>query len=291
MDTRRTFWIVMLLHTSFSAGTYIFGKAATAHIPVLALGLLRFVLGSLGFLALLGVRKYPLRAMLAEDRSGFLLAGMLGVLVNQIGFLWGLKLTLPSHAALLYALTPTVVLLQAWLRGSERPTRTKSLGIAVAFSGVLVLFLGEKGTALPASWLWGDLLVLLAVFAWAAFTLQTRPLILKYGAEAATTLSVLLGTAMFVHVGLIGLVDLSPSSVPLSAWLGLLYLGIITTVVMYLLWFHALSLREPSRVAIVQNGQPVLTALLAWAVFGTQPSPVFWLGTGLVITGVLVTQR
>ena len=290
MTARARFWIIMLTHTGLAAGTYIMGKAATAHFPVLALGLFRFVLAALCFLLLMGLRGTRLGPLLREDWRGFLLSGFLGVVLNQLGFLWGLKLTLPSHGALLYALTPTVVLLHSWLKGAEKPTRRKLAGIALAFSGVVWLFSGRQDGTLPSTWLAGDFLILLAVVAWAAFTVQSRPLLLKHGPEAATSLTILLGTALFLPVGAFGLGDFHPAHIPFSAWLGAAYLGLVSSVVMYLLWFRALSLREASRVSIVANGQPILTALLAWAVFGTPPTAAFGVGAALVIAGVVIAQ-
>lgn len=290
MRKRLHFWLVMGTHTGLAAGTYLMGKLATEHFPVMALGLFRFLVASFGFALLVRARGLDLRGAWREDRGRILWAGTLGVLLNQIGFLGGLHFTLPSHGALLYALTPTVVLLLAWLRGQERPTPRKLGGIALAFAGVLVLFRGKAGAALPPHWILGDLLMLGAVFAWAGYTVLSRPLALRHGALAATALSVWAGTALFIPLGLFGLAGLQGLQAPPLAWAGALYLGLISSVAMYLLWFHALTLREPSRVAIAANGQPVLTALLAWACFGQPITPEFGAGTALVVAGVLLTQ-
>lgn len=276
-------------HTALAAGTYLFGKVATQHIPVLTLGFLRFTLASALFLMLVRARRMDLAGPWREARGAIVVAGLLGVLLNQVGFLWGLKLTLPSHAALLYALTPTAVLLLAWMRGLERPSPRKVAGIALAFLGVVVLFRG-RGERLPPSWILGDLLVLVAVLAWAGYTVVSRPLVLRFGAERATALSILTGSALFLPLGLLSLPSFRPLEVPASAWMGALYLGVVASVVMYLLWFHALSLREPSRVAIAANGQPILTALLGWGLLGQPISVQFGVGAVLVISGVLLTQ-
>jgi len=74
------------------------------------------------------------------------------------------------------------------------------------------------------------------------------------------------------------------------AWVALLYLGLVTSVVSYLLWFHALSMKEPSRVAIATNAQPVATAMLAWFFYGQGVTPAFVVGAVLVMGGVLLTQ-
>lgn len=284
------FAVVMGLHTLISAGTFLLGKAAVDAIPTLALGLLRFLIAGAGFLMLARIRGLELWPVAKAEWRTYLLAGFLGVAVNQLAFLGGLAYTLPSHAALLYALTPTVVLLLAWARGQERPGPRKLMGLALAFSGVLVLFSGKAGGTLPPRWILGDLLVLIAVVAWAGYTVMSRPLVQKHGAQRATTLSILFGLALFIPMGLFGLPKLAVATVPPLAWIGLAYLGLMTSVVSYLLWFHALAMKEPSRVAIATNGQPVATAVLAWAFYGQAITPAFAVGAVLVLGGVLLTQ-
>lgn len=284
------FAVVMGLHTFISAGTYLLGKASADAIPTLALGLLRFLIAGAGFLLLAKLRRLELWSVAKADWRAYFWAGFLGVAVNQIAFLGGLALTLPSHAALLYALTPTMVLLLAWLRGQERPGPRKLGGLALAFSGVAVLFSGKAGGTLPPRWLLGDLMVLVAVVAWAGYTVLSRPLVLKHGAQRATTLSILFGLAVFAPLGLFGLPRLAVASVPPMAWVGLVYLGLMTSVASYLLWFHALSMKEPSRVAIATNMQPVATAVLAWIFYGQGVTPAFAGGAVLVIGGVVLTQ-
>ena len=284
------FAVVMGLHTLISAGTYLLGKAAADAIPTLALGLLRFLIAGAGFLLLAKFRGLELWSVAKADWRAYFWDGFLGVALNQVAFLGGLALTLPSHAALLYALTPTMVLLLAWVRGQERPGPRKLGGLVLAFSGVAVLFSGKAGGILPPRWILGDIMVLVAVVAWAGYTVLSRPLVLKHGAQRATTLTILFGLAVFAPLGLVGLPRLAVASVPPMAWVGLVYLGLMTSVASYLLWFHALSMKEPSRVAIATNLQPVATAVLAWVFYGQGVTPSFALGAVLVIGGVILTQ-
>jgi drug/metabolite transporter (DMT)-like permease len=290
MRTRTGFWITMGTHTTLAAGVYLIGKPATVHFPLMALALVRFAIAAAGFTILVAVRRLDLAGPFREHRGAFLLAAFLGVLVNQVVFLWGLKFTLPAHAALLYALTPTLVLLLGWARGIERPSPRKSAGIALAFSGVVLIFLERSAGALPPRWILGDLLILVAVAAWAGYTVVSRPLVLCYGSQRVTALTILLGSVTLLPLAALGLGGFHPSLIPAAAWVGALYLGLIASVAMYLLWFHALTLREPSRVSIAANGQPVLTALFGWAFFGQPVSVQFGVGTALVIAGVVTTQ-
>jgi drug/metabolite transporter (DMT)-like permease len=290
--TNLRFAIVMTLHTCLSAGTYLVGKIAADAFPTLVLGLLRFLIAGAGFLFLARLRGLVLWPLARAEWRAYLGLGFLGVALNQIAFLGGLAFTLPSHAALLYALTPTIVLMMAWARGQERPNALKLLGLVLAFAGVVVLLTGRQGrVALPPRWILGDLMILLAVIAWAGYTVASRPLVLRHGAQTATTLSILFGLAVFTPLGLAGLPRLHLAHVPPMAWVGLVYLGLLTSVASYLLWFHALSLKEPSRVAIASNAQPVVTALLGW-LFLAQPITLpFAAGTVLVASGVVLAQR
>ena len=284
------FWSTVGTHTLLAAGIYLFGRPATLEIPILALGMLRFTVAALGFLVLAKVRGYDLATPFRQDRASFLLGGLLGVIMNQVVFLWGLELTLPAHAALLYALTPTIVLLIGWLRGVERPTARKVLGITLAFSGVLVLCTGRHGATLPPRWVLGDALLLLSVLSWAGYTVISSALVRNYGSERTTALTILVGFALFLPLGCFGFVGFHPAALSGAAWFGAGYLGVVGSVVMYLLWFSALGLRAPSRVAIAANGQPILTALAGWIFFGQAVTPSFGIGAALVIAGVITSQ-
>jgi len=290
MRTETWFWLTMGAHTCLAVGVYLLGKPATVEFPVLTLGILRFTIAALGFAILVRFRGYDLMTPYRQSRSSFLLGGFLGVFMNQVVFLWGLKLTLPSHAALLYALTPTVVLLLGWIRGVERPSLRKGLGIALAFLGVLVLFWGRHGSVLPPRWMLGDFLILLAMFSWAGYTVISSTLVRQYGSELTTALTIFVGFALFLPAGLLGFLQFQPAQISSAGWIGAVYLGLVGSILMYLLWFHALGMKEPSRVAMVTNGQPILTALAGWALFGQPITPAFGLGALLVVAGVVISQ-
>jgi drug/metabolite transporter (DMT)-like permease len=66
---------------------------------------------------------------------------------------------------------------------------------------------------------------------------------------------------------------------------------VIASVISYLLFYWAIARAEASRVAIWSNLQPVLTALLAWLVYGEQLTASFVLGGAMVLAGVVLTQR
>jgi drug/metabolite transporter (DMT)-like permease len=283
-------YLPLLLQTFASAGTYLFAKRVMAETGPAELAFLRFLGAGLCFALLLaatGRRVLPPRA--AAGRAALL--GFIALPVNQGLFLTGLSLSSAAHAAILYALTPALVLVGARLFLGERITPPKAAGVAVAFVGVAVV-LFERGLAAETGPLVGDLLVLGAVVAWAAYTILTRPLTREYGAVTGTGWAMIAGAAMTLPLGPIRATHLAQlGGLSATGWLGVAYLVAITSVVSYLLWSYALKRLEAARVAVFTNLQPVATALLSWLILGERIGLASAVGGTLVILGVTASQR
>lgn len=283
-------YLALLCQTLISAGTYLFAKRVMQETGPAELAFLRFMGAGLLFALLLAVTGRPLVPP-RPVRPRVLLLGLLALPVNQILFLVGLSRSTASHAAILYALTPVLVLLAARIFLGQAITPLRAVGVALAFAGVAVMLL-ERGLAQEIGPLVGDLLILGAVVAWAAYTILARPLTRAHGVVTGTGWAMMAGATMTLPLGparathLAGLAGLSA-----TAWIGVGYLVLITSVVSYLLWSYALKRLEAPRVAVFTNLQPVATALISWMVLGERIGPAATVGGLLVILGVTASQR
>ena len=267
-----------------SSGTHLIAKATVGAIGPLSVSLLRFTGASIALLAhqrARGLRRFVDRS----DIPRFLLLGLLVVPVNQGGFLFGLARSTPSHAALLYALTPLVVLVLSRVLLGEGRVWSKLAGIAVAFSGVAAI-LTEKGIQREAGVFFGDLLLLAAVIAWALYTVLSKRLLTRYDPMAVTAWSIVAGTILCLPAFAIpgAIPPLSRLTPPV--WGGLLYLSIGTSAIAYPLWMYALKHLPATKVAVATNLQPVMTGTLSWLIFRERFTPVFLLGAALILVGV-----
>ncbi len=284
----------LLLHTLISAGTYLFAKRALLEIPALPLGLMRFVGASVMFWVLL-VRLRPRGQRLPPRASwGKLLAlSFLCVPVNQGFFLYGLQYSTAAHAALLYTLTPILVLLFAQALLREFPGWRTAAGAGLALVGTTWVLV-HRGLDLSRGPLLGDLLVLVAVVAWAVYTAEGREVVTRFGALATISWTIIGGTLLYLPLGLASIAlpshrrEIAHAS--REAWLGLAYLIVMTSVVSYLLWNWGLAHLAAARVAIFSNLQPLATALLAWLFLGERITLAFVAGATVVIAGVLLAQ-
>lgn len=282
--------LALLAQTFISAGTFLVAASAMKLLAPAHLALLRFVMASVAFAALLplllprGARLPPARL-----RWRVLVLGVVAVPVNQGFFLYGLHWSTPAHAALLYSLTPLLVMFLAQRGLGERLSARELLGALLAFGGTTWL-LAHRGLHLDRG-LAGDLLVLVAVIAWALYAVLGKPLVAEVGAVAATAWSYIAGTLVFLPLGLFLSRDLSLASISAPAWGGLVYLALLTSVVSYLCWYWALGYLEAGKVAIFTNLQPIATALLSWAVLGEHIGGAFVGSALLVLAGVWLVQR
>jgi drug/metabolite transporter (DMT)-like permease len=281
----------MIVHSALSAGTYIAGKRALAELSPMDVAIARFALAALVHAAVL----WRLRVRFERrDLPGIAALGVLAVAVNQLLFLGGLALSTPGHAALLYAMAPIFVFLFELVRGRERASPRKVTGIAIAFAGTVVVLSarGVLGVAGARDVLVGDLFLLGAVITWSLYAVGGKAYAARYGGLAAGAGTLVAGTLVCALPGLA--FAFHPRSIAAaSGWAlaSLGYLVLVTSVLAWLIYYWALGRAEASRVAIWSNLQPVLTAILAWALYGELLTGPFVAGGAMVVAGVVLTER
>jgi drug/metabolite transporter (DMT)-like permease len=190
-------------------------------------------------------------------------------------------------------MTPIFVFLFEWARGKERASAQKVAGIAVAFAGTVVVLAGRGALGLAGARdvLVGDVLLLFAVISWALYAVGGKAYAARYGGLATGSSTLVLGTLLCAPAG--AAFFHGERVAAMSGWglASLAYLVVVTSVLAWLIYYWALGRAEASRVAIWSNLQPVLTALLAWAVYGEALTGPFVAGGAMVVAGVLLTER
>ena len=274
-----------------AAGTFLVAKETTSRFTPLELGWFRIWLSFLMIAPIFWVinKKEPIPRPKGRDLLLLVAMGLTGITANQLLFLHGIHLAPALDGALLYSFTPIVVLLAARFLFGESLTWQKLLGIVAAISGVF-LVLRSRGLALSTDYLMGDLIMLLAVLAWAAYTLLGKALMGRYPAIGANFYAFGVGALSLLPLAPFILSQFDWSRPGLAGWLGLFYLSGMTSLVSFTLWTWALKILDASRVAIFANLQPPFTAVLAWLFLNEIPTPAVVIGGTLVISGVTLAQ-
>ncbi len=273
-----------------TGSTYLVAKLGLRELHPFTLGFLRFVITGTVYLLLFQLLANRVRPLRQLNVRLLTLMGFLAVPLNQALFLYGQRLSHSSHGALLYALTPLIVIILARLFLSEQLTVWRIIGVGLGLGGAL-LVLFENSASFSADSATGDLLIFLGVLVWAAYTILLKRALVTHSALEATGWSLILGAVLFLPIGIPAMLTQDFHHVSLTAWASVIYLSLLTSVLAYFVWSWALSYVEAGRIAVVSNLQPVVATVLAWMFLNEPITMQFLVGTGLTITGVMLTQN
>jgi drug/metabolite transporter (DMT)-like permease len=225
----------------------------------------------------------PIRAMFPK------VAGLafLGVILNMGLFIVGLEMTSATEAVLVITTIPVFTYGIAVALGRERMGPRRLAGILLAVAGVVVLigFHPDPAHAL------GNLLVMANALSYAAFLVLARPTIQKYDALSLTTWVFLLGSVVFLPLGLANGLrgKLAALPAPEVGWLVFIILG--ASVLTYVLNTVMLRHVAASTVAAFTYVQPIFTAVASYLLLGeTLPARILP-AAALVFAGVWLVAR
>ncbi len=267
---------------------FVVMKVGLQDVGPMLLGALRFALAALPFLPFVKMPKLPWRYVVAYG-----LAQGLG----QFGFLFlGLKLGMTAGMASVVMQTQAffTLLLAVPVLG-ERARGAQWLGLGVALAGLLLIATAH-GEGPGQMTLAGFVLTLSAAFMWAVSNLVAR---LANRVTDYDPLPFIVWSSLFPIVPflLLALWMDGPQTVwqqvaglSLKSFLVVLFLAWFATLLAYSLWTRLLKRHPAGRVTPFSLLVPVVGLWAAWVFFGELPLLQQWLGTGLVLMGLVVNQ-
>ena len=229
-------------------------------------------------------------ALLKND--GTLRMGLLAGFLFALEFIFiyvGLDHTTASRMIVfLYTAPCFTVLGLHWFVPGERLNWRHFSGIALAFAGLAIGFLGEGGTT--GNTLFGDLLGLLAAVGWAATTLLIR----------ATGLSRISATKVLWYqlaVSAVVMLLLSPllgesgiTALTTPVLLSLAYQGVIVAFASYLAWFWLLQRYIVGRMMVFSFLTPIFGVAFGVLFLNDPLTPSFLFAAGCVAMGIVLVN-
>jgi drug/metabolite transporter (DMT)-like permease len=281
-------YIIILIQQVIGSGTHIVTKVMVGDVDPITLTTIRSLIAAMGFLLFAYIRKINFRFD-RKDYALLIVLSIVAIYFNQFVFMYSLKFTTPSNASLLYATTPTMVLILSYIFFKEQLTLKKSIGIGVALIGIMLVVF-DRGIDLSSKYTIGNLMLISAVLSWAIYTVFGKRLILKYGALKTSSATIIIGAILYLPLGFFKVFDFEYTKLTMMDIGGILYLGLGTSIFGYSLWYYAIGKIDTSKVAIFTNLQPVLTTVFSVILLGQTITPIFVIGGAIAISGVILTQ-
>jgi len=215
---------------------------------------------------------------------------LLGIVGNQVFYVWGISLTTPAHSALMYTLLPiSTALFARWLI-VERIVTMRWLGILIGFVGAALLAT-EEGINFAGDLLRGDLITFLGVIVFALFMVLGKPVLMRLGALRVLVVAYALALPVVLPLTAWPALQQDWIGLSLEAWGGLIFLIFFATVIAYLLHQYALKQLSASLLSAFAYTQPVLAAMFSVLLLKEQLSVQFFISFGLIAMGLFITER
>ncbi len=282
---------LMLATTVFWAGNIVAIKQGLTGFHSLALTQLRITMTGIIFVILfVALGKH--RGLRPTRRDWLLLAfiGVSGVTLNQLCFIAGLERSSASHAGLIVALGPIMVLVIACVIRLEALTVPKFAGMLIAFGGVAILTTAKAPAGARASWL-GDLIMLAGSGFFAVYTILVKEVADKFDALTINALAYLVGVPLMLPFAAPAVTRVQWGEVPSQAWWGLAYAIFFGSIIPYLIFAVAMTELTAARVAAFAYIQPVIAMGLGILMLHETLSIRLFIGGALILGGLYLTER
>ncbi|MFX1454630.1 MAG: DMT family transporter [Promethearchaeota archaeon] len=300
-------YILLILTMIIWGGTWPLGRwlvseeVGGATIPPLMIAVIRYLLAIICFFPILKFRERTLNWQFAKDNWKILvLMGLLSVTIYQVGYLLGEIFTAASDASIMVATNAVwVVIISSSFLKTESFTWKKIIGTLLAFTAVVIV-VGFSPNVNVLNRILGDVLILIAAFAYAIYTTTSRYFLNKaqknpdsyqpsslwiitwvslFGFLTTTPIALILNPEYFNPVEYL--------YIPPRIWIGISYLAFLSTIGAYTFYLEGVKRLSASRAAIFQTLVPLFGVIFS-AIFLQEQFDIFIypIALFLVISGI-----
>ena len=284
-----------LLTTLIWGSSFVGTRLLLGEVAPLSVQALRFLFGTLAYLALLAVasRGWPKRPRRAAPRLA--LVAVFGPALNSLGVTLAIPYLGAGTSSLVIMLVPVLTGLLAALAGQERFSGRQLQGFAVALAGLaVVVLLGSPERTLAGGELIGLLFLFAGALGFAVYNVYSKPLFAFYSPlELSCFLGLLapLSLLPFFASGPFWADLAAVGQLSLRGWLVAAYLGLASSVGAYWCWYYALRRLGATRTSLFSYLIPVWGLTLSALVLGERITAWLPLGVALVVAGIALANR
>ncbi len=277
------------------AGNAIAGRLLVGSVSPITLSAVRWALAALILLPF-GWRIFRPSNPLWENKTRFLLLGLLGVGSYNVLLYLALQTSTPINVTLIGASMPIWMLLIGALIYRVKPTLLQMVGAVISLLGVMVVLTrGELMTLLSMELVVGDLLIMLATILWAFYSwMLSRP-----GSSTERQWPWADFLMAQVLVGLLWTLFFDGFEIALgSAYLELnlftasliLFVALGPSLIAYRCWGLGVNGAGPTVAAFFANLIPLFTAILSAAMLREPPRLYHGLAFAFIVLGIWISS-
>ena len=218
---------------------------------------------------------------------------MLGLFLTQLSFLKAIQITTPLDTAIVTSITPIFTMFVAAIAIKEPITWKKAGGVALSFSGVILLIFNSvhANNSVTETQPLGIMLMILNCLFFASYLGIFRPLIGKYHVVTFMKWMFLFSAIVSIPMNVKELIHLDFSIMPTNYLLELGFLIICSTFIAYFLIPVGQKVLRPTVISLYGYLQPIIATITGIYLGMDRLNWQKILAAMLVFTGVFLVNR
>ncbi|MBL8808031.1 MAG: DMT family transporter [Rhodospirillales bacterium] len=285
--------LLLVFGTAFWGGNAVVGRATIHDISPIAISFWRWAI-ALAILTPLGLgdvrRAWP---AVRRDWKWLVAQGIVGIGAYNTIVYFGLVHTTAINTTVIYSSAPVMIMALARLVLGEKLRGLQIAGMFLSFVGVMTLIShGDPAALMALEFNRGDLLIVLACFCWAVFSLLLRRRPAELSPIGLLYVQVVIGTlALLPFYGWEVAVEGRGFEASPRILLALAYVGTLPSIASFFFYNRAVQLLGAATAGLFLNLIPVFASLMSIAWLGERPHVFHAVSLALLFAGLYVATR
>lgn len=277
-----------ILAAAIWGGMYVVSDVVLETIPPFTLLTMRLLMG----VAVLGVFLWQQTEKIVPTRAQVLRVlgvGLIGFGVSVGAQFVGTDKSTAVNGALITTSSPAFILVFAALILKEKLTFQRIAAVVLASIGVIVIIDPAQANFSSDTFV-GDVALAIAGVTWGLYSVLVRLVSAKLDTLWVTFIAFFGGMLLTIPAAAVELSTEKIGEIDILIFLGILYLGIVSTAGAMWFWNRAFALVDASVASLFFFAQPLVGAVLGVALLGQDFTPNLAIGGTLISLGVLLAM-
>lgn len=262
-------------------------KLATQGMPVYLFITLALIL-AVFIIAFVFLKQRKFTEVKTKVLSRVVVVGFVGIFLYRVTLYNGLQLLNASEAGIILSLTAGVTAILGMLLNKEKVSRAQWFGVLLSVVGVAILAWGIiRFSGLSA--VGGIALVLGTVLCGALFNVYVKDLSDEIDSVSLALIVTVVAALSIIPLGVYDLLTYDMKSITLAGWYGVFHIGVLVTVLPFLLWFKGAQNISTTMTGILNGLVPVSTVLFSYILLNESFQITHIVGLVLILLSIAVS--
>ena len=273
----------------FWGTTWVASREGVQYMPALQLAGIRQTIGGLFYVVYFLFKRtnWPK----GKEWWPVIVLSFLNFMVSNALSTWGVQYISAGLGSIIGSIFPLWLVLIGLFGSQSSINKKASIGLALGFTGICVIFYQHLQDFLNADFRFGIFLSVLSTWSWAIGTIYTKQQAEKFNPYFALGLQMIIAGPFLYLVAVSTNNSIPFMEIPWQSWAAIGYLAIFGSVISFVAYLYALQNLPTEQVSIYAYINPVIALFAGAFLFGEKLTIVIVAGVLITLLGVRLVNK